>query len=185
MPLFTVVSPYTVKIDAGNLHDAMKSFVKQYYHLKINDFIVKDYMNHYKANLKYFNRDGRRRVGISINPWTGPIVPGPLISQNVLHYTPPMIARVVREKDEDDDKKEAKPKDSSSKKDDDEEVVRRFYAVSPVASPVLPALPVAGPLSPFNTKMVARPVTPVLSPTFSLGPITPPTLFGQRVAMLP
>lgn len=180
MPLFTVVSPYTVKIDAGNLHDAMKSFAKQYYHLKINDFIIKDYMNHYKANLKYFKNDGRTRIGINVNPWTGPIVPGPLISQNVLHYTPPIVTRVVREKE--DDKKELEPKGK------EEEVTRKFYAISPIASPVLPSVPVAGPLSPFNQRLVARPMSPSIpmahSPTFSMGAISPPMLFGNRIGAL-
>ena len=200
MPLFTVVSPYTVKIDAGNLHDAMKSFAKQYYHHKINEFIVKDYTRHYKANLKYSSMGGRRRIGININPWMGPVVPGPIISQNVLHYTPPIVTRVVKESD--DDKVELKPKTTETKdkedKEDKEEVTRRFYAVSPVASPMLPSVPIAGPLGAFNQRLVARPIAGMamplagsmtgmpmagmpMSPTYSMGSITPPMLFGGSI----
>jgi hypothetical protein len=194
--LFTIVHPYTVKIDAGNLHDAMRAFVKTYYHLKINDLIVKDYARHYQANLKYFNTPaGKRQVGINFAPYGGLVNPGPLLTGNVLNYNPypvvpamavrtPIVAQVVYGDDDGKTQPTAPVKATSGTTTTSGTTVKRnFYMVSPVASPVLPTVPTAGPLSPFATRLVGTPVSPVMAPMV-LSPVSPAiSLFGQRIAL--
>jgi hypothetical protein len=54
--------------------------------------------------------------------------------------------------------------------------------VTPIASPVLPSIPTAGPISPFAQRLVAHPLGLVPSPMV-LSPISPAiSLFGQRIA---
>lgn len=191
--LYTIVSPYTVKINAGNLHDAMKSFVKNYYDLKVNELIVKDYNSHYRTNLKYFLDNGHRRVGLSFSPFHGPVVQGPLLTGNVLNYYPAISTLIITQVVDDDKEGKVelkeKPIGTDTNKDEkDSTVTRRLMAVSPVASPSLPSVPTAGPLFPFRQSLVASPVgiaapvVPVVSPTFSMGAVSPTiTLFGHQI----
>ena len=74
MPVYTVVSPYLVNLDASDLTTAVKQFAKTYYHMKINEIIIKDQIKNYRATLKYFKDNGAPRVGIRMFPHLYPVV---------------------------------------------------------------------------------------------------------------
>lgn len=74
MPIYTVVSPYLVSLNASDLTSAVKQFAKTYYHMKINEIIIKDQIKNYRANLKYFKEHGHPRVGIRMFPYSYPVV---------------------------------------------------------------------------------------------------------------
>lgn len=198
MNTIELVSPFTVKINADNLHDAMKAFVKNYYNLKLNEMIVKDHMRHYKATAQYFKQNGHRRVGMNFVPYTGvvnygPPLTGPLIQNGILHVRKQPVFRITR----DDDKKDFKPltpkpvpdaKDGEKTDDtkDGETVERKLVVVTPTYAPKLPPVPVAGPLYPFATENVVREVGAVASPVLGVaspgvGVVSPTLGFGSKV----
>lgn len=74
MPVYNIVSPYTVSLNSTDLTSAVKQFAKTYYHMKINEIIIKDQIRNYRANLKYFKDNGRPRVGIRMFPHMYPVV---------------------------------------------------------------------------------------------------------------
>lgn len=74
MNTFTIVRPYLLPIKATDLNTAVKNFTKMYYNMKINELIIKDRMNYYKANLKYFTQNNKKRVGIRVFPHMMPVV---------------------------------------------------------------------------------------------------------------
>ena len=74
MPLFSVVQPYFASINASDLTSAVKQFAKTYYHMKINEIIIKDHIKNYRATLKYFKDHGHPRVGIRMFPHLYPVV---------------------------------------------------------------------------------------------------------------
>jgi hypothetical protein len=87
MPVYSVVSPYLVDLNASDLTSAVKQFAKLYYQMKINEIIIKDHVRHYRANLKYFNNNGKGRVAINMFPYMLPMAFTPAtqhISQVIL-----------------------------------------------------------------------------------------------------
>ena len=76
MPVFNVVAPYLVDIDATDLTSAVKKFAKTYYHMKVDELIIKDQIRNHRARIKYLNQNNRNRMGISIAPFAGGFVPG-------------------------------------------------------------------------------------------------------------
>lgn len=74
MPVFSVVSPYLVNLEATDLTSAVRKFAKTYYHMKINEIIIKDHMKNYRATLKYIERNGRPAVGLRMFPYMYPVV---------------------------------------------------------------------------------------------------------------
>lgn len=75
MPVYSVVSPYLVQLNANDLTSAVRQFTKLYYRMKIEEIIVKDQMKHYRATLNYFNKNGKTNVGVKLFPHTLPVVP--------------------------------------------------------------------------------------------------------------
>lgn len=94
MPVYTVVSPYLVNLNANDLTSAVKQFAKTYYHMKINEIIIKDRIKNYRANLKYYKEHGRPRVGIRMFPYMYPIVPSTTPINQV--FVTPQRGNVVR-----------------------------------------------------------------------------------------
>lgn len=85
MPVFTVVSPYLVSLNASDLTSAVKQFAKTYYHMKINEIIIKDHIRHHRATLNYLKENGHNRVGIRVFPHMYPVVASTIpISQAVI-----------------------------------------------------------------------------------------------------
>jgi hypothetical protein len=66
--LYHVLSPFPAKIESDNIKDAIKNFVKLYYNMTINNMILKDSAQHMKAKIKYYQEDGRNKVGINMFP---------------------------------------------------------------------------------------------------------------------
>ncbi len=80
MITYQVVQPFFYSLSANTVNEAIKNFVKIHHDLNLNNIIITDQTNHYKANFKYFLEDGRNRVGINTYPYSGPIVVGPAYS---------------------------------------------------------------------------------------------------------
>ena len=66
---YNVVSPIVRPIYSIDLHSAIKQFAKLYRNLNINSMIIKDQNKHYKTHLKYYQHDGRNKVGINYYPY--------------------------------------------------------------------------------------------------------------------
>jgi len=62
---YTFLSPYSYVIDSDSVNNAIKNYIKMYDQYKIDQLIVKDKEQHYKAFMKYFKHDGRNKVGIT------------------------------------------------------------------------------------------------------------------------
>lgn len=75
---YNIVSPIVTTIDSTDLHSAIKQFAKLYRNLNINSMIIKDQHRHYKTHLKYYQHDGRNKVGINYYPYPQ-YTPYPLI----------------------------------------------------------------------------------------------------------
>ena len=166
MPIFQVVSPYLVSLNANDLNSAVKQFAKTYYHMKINNIIIKDQIRNYRANLKYFKAHGRPRVGIRMHPYFYPVVNSTIpISQafitphpgNVVrsdgtiqewNYSPTpsvVIKHTLTHKDDDKDDNKDDDKDDDKKK-----IVLVQSPVAPIMPrPILSPMPM--PLSPIMT----------------------------------
>lgn len=77
MILYQVVQPFFYEVSANTVNEAIKNFVKIHHNLSLSNIIISDQQAHYQANMKYFMEDGRNRVGINVNPYSGPIIMGP------------------------------------------------------------------------------------------------------------
>ncbi len=62
---FTFLSPISYVMDSDSVHNAIKNYIKMYDYHKIDQLIVKDREQHYKAFVKYFKHDGRNKAGIT------------------------------------------------------------------------------------------------------------------------
>jgi len=81
--IYQVMSPVVAVIDGDTYKEAIKNYIKMNYALTINSMIFKDQQNHYQARIKYYNENNKNKIGISVYPYTIPIVNiGPLISYN-------------------------------------------------------------------------------------------------------
>ena len=72
---YQIVYPYpaAMTIDAESFKDAVKSFAKLNYNLSINSLIIRDQYKYMKADLKYYKKDNRKTVGISLMPTVWPV----------------------------------------------------------------------------------------------------------------
>ena len=66
--LYTFLQPVQYTMNADTVNEAIKNYVKFHRFHNINQIMLKDQMNHYKASLKYFKHDGRNKVGINVYP---------------------------------------------------------------------------------------------------------------------
>lgn len=74
MPIFQVLtplSPIIYSIDGDTFNEGVKNFVKLHYNLSLMNLIISDQQRHYKANMKYYKKDGKRKVGIDYYPVPG------------------------------------------------------------------------------------------------------------------
>jgi len=75
MNSYQILYPYAMTIDADTFATAAKNYVKTHRDMNIAHLIMSDQFNHMrKANLNYYTKDGRNKVGISIFPYTQPIL---------------------------------------------------------------------------------------------------------------
>lgn len=71
--IYQVISPMTAIIEGDSYKEAIKNFVKINYALNIQNMIIKDRQNHYKANINYYKEDERNKIGITIYPYDGTV----------------------------------------------------------------------------------------------------------------
>lgn len=56
-------------INSTDINSALRYFVKFYHERDINEMIMKDQYNHYKANIKYIEKKGKKKVRVSYHPF--------------------------------------------------------------------------------------------------------------------
>ena len=66
--LYKIVSPIVADIYGESFKDAVKNFIKINHGLNIHHMIVKDQTQHIDARIKYYQQDGRNKVGINMFP---------------------------------------------------------------------------------------------------------------------
>jgi hypothetical protein len=68
MNIYQIVSPFTETIYGDSFKEAVKNYLKLNRNLNINHMILSDMNQRVRANFKYFNQDGRNKVGINMYP---------------------------------------------------------------------------------------------------------------------
>ena len=66
--IFNVVSPLIATIDGESLKEAIKNFIKINHSLNITNMIIKDQSSNIEAQIKYYQKNGRNKVGINMFP---------------------------------------------------------------------------------------------------------------------
>ena len=66
--IYQVVYPITTSIYGDTFKEAIKNYIKLNHNLNISQMVVTDQTNHMQANIKYYQQDGRNRVGINMFP---------------------------------------------------------------------------------------------------------------------
>ena len=65
---FKIVFPFQETIFGDNFKEAVKRYIKLNHNLNISNMIVRDRFNQYDTNIKYYNENGRRKIGINMMP---------------------------------------------------------------------------------------------------------------------
>lgn len=84
---FKIVYPFESLIYGDSFKEAIKNFIKINHNLQIHKMIITDQNKHIQAQIKYYQQDGRNKVGINMFP-TGFNYPVPIQSS----YINPLIA---------------------------------------------------------------------------------------------
>ncbi len=71
---FQVISPMLMNVDGSDFNEAVKNFIKLNRHMNINELILTDQINNMRANIRYYNKGGRHKAGIRLEPTTARIV---------------------------------------------------------------------------------------------------------------
>lgn len=58
------ISSFPTCINGASIGSALKDLIKVYHSYKINELILADQSYHWKANMKYYNQNGRSKVNI-------------------------------------------------------------------------------------------------------------------------
>jgi hypothetical protein len=85
--IYKVISPIVATIDGDSLKEAVKNFIKINHNLNINNMIIKDQSTNYEAKIKYYQQDGRNKVGINMFPINSnylPIANDTFIPNNII-----------------------------------------------------------------------------------------------------
>jgi hypothetical protein len=97
--IYQVVYPITTSIYGDTFKEAIKNYIKLNHNLNISQMVVTDQTNHMQANIKYYQQDGRNRVGINMfptsNTWPSMMVVNndTYVPQNIMPI--PSVAAVV------------------------------------------------------------------------------------------
>lgn len=78
---FKIIYPMESIIYGDSFKNAIKNFIKINHNLQISKMIVTDQTRNMQAQIKYYQQDGRNKVGINM-------FPGPVVTNNT--YIPPM-----------------------------------------------------------------------------------------------
>ena len=79
--MFQVVFPIVADIGGDSFNEAVKNFIKINHNLNISDMIIKDQSQHMRAQIKYYEQDGRNKVGINMFP-IGMNYPLPVVTKD-------------------------------------------------------------------------------------------------------
>ena len=71
--IYNIVHPYAMALNADSFGEAIKNYVKINHDLSLRELIITDNIRHMKANLKYYNKDNKKKVSISLFPTTWPL----------------------------------------------------------------------------------------------------------------
>jgi hypothetical protein len=66
--IYQIVAPFVADIYGDSFKDAVKNIIKLKRDLNLNDIIIKDQTQHMQARIKYYQEDGRNKVGINMFP---------------------------------------------------------------------------------------------------------------------
>lgn len=75
--LYQIVSPFTADIYGDSFKEAVKNYLKMNRNINVSSMIITDQMNHMQAYMKYYQQDGRNRVGINMYPIANPFLNSP------------------------------------------------------------------------------------------------------------
>jgi hypothetical protein len=78
--IFNVISPIVTTINGDSMKEAIKNFIKINHNLNITNMIIKDQSHNVEARMKYYQHDGRNKVGINMYPIHTNVLP---IANNV------------------------------------------------------------------------------------------------------
>jgi hypothetical protein len=108
---FKIVYPFESIIYGDSFKDAVKNYVKLNRNLNLTQMIIKDQSNNMQAQIRYYQEDGRNKVGINMFP-VGLNYPIPIVTNDT--YIPPRVA---------------------------EPIISTMFPLSPVVSPFVPFVP--------------------------------------------
>jgi len=94
---FKIVYPFESTIYGDSFKEAIKKFIKINHNLQINKMIVTDQTRNIQAQIKYYQEDGRNKVGINMFP-TGLDYPIPIITNDTYippRYTDSLVASIL------------------------------------------------------------------------------------------
>ncbi len=86
--IFQVIAPFETTIYGDSFKEAVKSFIKLNHDLKLTEMIIKDQGRNIQAQIKYYQEDGRNKVGINMFP-VGLEYPVPIVTNDT--YVPPRV----------------------------------------------------------------------------------------------
>ena len=71
--LFQIVDPVNMTINGDTFKDAVKNFVKMNYDLNLTSLILTDRSRYMRANLNFYKKSNKHKVGISLYPTAWPL----------------------------------------------------------------------------------------------------------------
>jgi len=80
---FKIVFPVVSTVFSDSFKDAIKQYIEMNRAMNINQMIIQDQMNRMQANIRYYNQDGRSKMGINMFP-----VPPSMIVPMVVNIPP-------------------------------------------------------------------------------------------------
>jgi hypothetical protein len=152
---YRIISPIVAPIYGLNPLDAIKNWVKINHNLGVHNLIVQDMTGakpiNYNANVKYYDQDGRNKVGINMFPssvWSTPVVTkdGTYVAPSAMPAIVPTLGPVV----------------------------------GPMMSPIVPIAPLYNPFSPISPRLISEP-TNIPGPMFLQTPTVINFGFGDRM----
>lgn len=65
---FKIVFPVVSTVFSDSFKDAIKQYIETNRAININQMIIQERMNRMQANIRYYNQDGRSKIGINMFP---------------------------------------------------------------------------------------------------------------------
>lgn len=92
---FQILHPFVYDIYGDSFKDAVKNFVKLNHNMNIQDIIIRDQANtqKYRAEVKYYTEESKRKAGITMYPTNNFIINQPL--QTPLGYLEPVMTNPI------------------------------------------------------------------------------------------